>query len=134
MLCCVSLEQSTESAELIRDPRAMAVTKKVLKNQEHPRGNLVFVIEVNTALRAGSCFSLPLVISWLLASSSLSLRNLNVASRGAQEYLTEPSWSSLPHRNTPVKYVNHQSLHRARNSTGQESVEFIEFIGFVELV
>jgi len=59
----------------------MAVRKKVLKNQEHPSGYLVFVMEINTALRAGSCFSFPLVISWLPASSSLSLRNVNIPSK-----------------------------------------------------
>jgi len=33
-----------------------------------------------------------------------------------------------------VKYVKHQSLHRARDSTGQGFVEFVGFVKFVGFV
>ena len=56
-------------------------------------------LQINKKHNKAICISFH-IATWpikypLAATSSLPLRILNIASRGAQEYLTEQSWSSL---------------------------------------
>jgi integrase len=47
-----------EQVEPIRDPRKVAAIKKILRDQDHPRNYLLFVMGLNTALRIGDLLSL----------------------------------------------------------------------------
>ncbi len=47
-----------EQVEPIRDPRKIAAIKKILRDQDHPRNYLLFVMGLNTALRIGDLLSL----------------------------------------------------------------------------
>jgi len=47
-----------EQVEPIRDPRKVDAIKKILREQDHPRDYLLFVMGLNTALRIGDLLSL----------------------------------------------------------------------------
>ncbi len=48
------------TVEPIRNPKKIAAIKKILKSNDHPRNYLLFVMGINTALRAGDLLGLTI--------------------------------------------------------------------------